>query len=178
MTGIERGGMEHDLIYAGTPPHRVMKLTRGSKFGVYPHCYPSQVSGMASGWFALLSGTPSQYLKRMALTDLLFPGLEHRLEGFLMLDGQFRIVISQRFIEPVAASQKAISAFFTGAGFEQLLAEAWYREADNVAIFDTGTTNLLEFSEHLFPIDILPVRPGGIMLDRIHEALRIPFRSR
>lgn len=178
LTRIERGRMEHDLVYEGTSPHRVMKLTRWPNFGFYPNCDPSLVSGMASDWFALRPGTPLQYLRRMALTDQLFPALEHRLEGFVMLDGQFRIVISQRFIEPVAASPRAISAFFTGAGFKQLLAEAWYRAADNVAIFDASSTNLLEFSGHLFPIDILPVRPDGIMLERIQEALRIPFRSR
>ncbi len=95
-----------------------------------------------------------------------------------MPEGQFRIVISQRFVDPVAASPKAIADFFTGAGFERLLPESWYRAADNVAIFDTGTTNILEFAGRLFPIDILPVRPGGILLERIHEALRIPFWSR
>ena len=46
IAGIERGRMEHDLIYVGKPPIRVMKLTRGPKFGFYPHCDPSLVSGM------------------------------------------------------------------------------------------------------------------------------------
>ena len=117
-------------------------------------------------------------LRRMALTHELFPALEHRLEGFAMLEGEFRIVISQQFIDPVAASPKAISDFFTGAGFERLLMESWYRAADNVAVFDAGTTNLLEFAGHLFPIDILPARPGGLLLERIKEALRVPFWSR
>ena len=49
---------------------------------------------------------------------------------------------------------------------------------DNVAIFDTGTTNILEFAGRLFPIDILPVRPDGTLLERILEALKIPFWSR
>jgi hypothetical protein len=108
----------------------------------------------------------------------LFPALEHRLEGFAMLDEQFRIVISQRFIDPVAASQKAIADFFTGAGFERLLPEAWYRAADNVVVFDTGTTNVLEFAGRLFPIDIMPIRPSGIMFDRIQKALKVPFGLR
>ena len=178
MRGIERGRMEHDLIYVGTPPHRVKKLTRGHRYGFYPHADPTLVSGMVSDWFGLKPGTPRQYLRRMALTHELFPALEHRLEGFAMLDGQFRIVISQRFIDPVAASQKAIANFLTGAGFEQLLAEAWYRAADNVAIFDTGTTNVLEFAGRLFPIDIVPLRPDEFMLEKIQAALKIPFGLR
>ena len=173
-----RGRMEHDILRVGEPVDRIFKITRGSKFGFYPHSDPSLVSGMVGDWFALRPATPLQYLRRMALTDELFPALEHRLEGFAMLDGQFRIVIAQRFIEPVAAPRKAIVDFFTGAGFEQLLPEAWYRARDNVAVFDAGTTNLLEFSGRLFPIDILPVRPNGNMLERIVAALRIPLRSR
>lgn len=178
MAGIEPGRMEHDLIYRGIPPKRVMKITKGPKFGFYPYCDPNLVSGMVSDWFELRAGTPLQYLRRMALTDELFPALGHRLEGFAMLDGQFRIVISQRFVDPVAASPEAIAKFFKRAGFAPLLPEAWYRAADNVAVFDTGTTNILEFARRLFPIDILPIRPGGFMLKRIHEALRVPFSSR
>ncbi len=60
--------------------------------------------------------TPLQYLRRMALTDQLFPALEHRLEGFMKLNVQLRIVISQRFIEPVATTPRAISDFFYRGG--------------------------------------------------------------
>lgn len=143
MQGIERGRMEHDLIYVGTPPVRVVKLTRSQRYGFYPHADPSLVSGMVSDWFGLRPGTPLQYLRRMALMHELFPALEHRLEGFALVEEQFRIVISQRFVDPVPASAEAIADFFTGAGFDQLLPEAWYRAADNVAIFVTGTTNVL-----------------------------------
>ena len=104
--------------------------------------------------------------------------MEHRLEGFAVLEGEFHIVISQRFIDPVSASPKAIADFFTGAGFERLLPEAWHRAAENAAISDTGTTNILEFAGHLIPIGALPIRPAGLMLERIHEALRVPFWSR
>ena len=178
MTGIERGRMEHDLIYEGRPPERVMKLTRGQRFGFLPYADPALVSGMVSDWFGLRAGTPLQYLRRMALTHELFPALDHRLEGFAMLEGQFRIVISQRFVDPVPATPRAIADFFSAAGFERLLAEAWYRAADNVAIFDAGTTNVIEFAGRLFPIDIVPVRPAGILLERIREALEVPFGLR
>ena len=47
-----------------------------------------------------------------------------------------------------------------------------------LAIFDAGTTNLLEFAGQMFPIDILPVRPGGFLLERILEALQVPFWAR
>ena len=91
-----------------------------------------------------------------------------------MLEGQFRIVISQRFIKPLAASREAIDDFFKNANFEPLVEAAWYRRADNIAVFDAGSTNILDFEGHLFPIDILPVRPRGILLDRILETLKIP----
>jgi hypothetical protein len=84
-----------------------------------------------------------------------------------------------RFIDPVAASQKAIADFFfTGAGLEQFLPVAWYRAADNVAIFNTGATDVLEFVGRLFPIDIVPLRPRGVMLQRIREALNSPSSLR
>jgi hypothetical protein len=175
---IEPGRMEHDLIYIGTPPRQVLKVTKGHRFGFRPWCDPNLVSGMVSDWFVLKPATPLQYLRRMVLTHELFPALEHRLGGFAMLTGQFRIVISQRLIDPVAASPGAIADYFTAAGFARLLMESWYREADNIAIFDAGGTNVLEFEGHLFPIDILPVRPGPVMLDRIREALQVPFWSR
>ncbi len=170
--------MEHDILRVGEPVQRVVKITKGQHFGFYPQVDLTVVSGMVSDWFGLKPGTPMQYLRRMALTHALFPALEHRLEGFAMLEGQFRIVISQRFIDPVAASQLAIAKFFTEAGFEQLLAEAWYRAADNVVVFDTGTTNVLEFAGRLFPIDIVPIRPNEVMLQRIQKALTIPFGLR
>lgn len=163
--------MEHDILQIEGPPRRITKVTKGQRFGFYPYADPMLVSSMVSDWFGLRPGTPLQYFRRMALTHALFPALEHRLEGFVVLENQFRIVISQRFVQPTAASPKAIADFFTAAGFVRLLPEAWYRAADNVAIFDAGTTNILEFAGRLFPIDILPVRPGGVMLERIREAL-------
>jgi Serine/Threonine/Tyrosine Kinase found in polyvalent proteins len=170
--------MEHDILRVGVPVSRIAKITKGHRFGFYPHADPTLVSGMVSDWFGLRPGTPLQYLRRMALTHELFPASDHRLEGFAILDGQFRIVISQRFVDPVPASAKAIAEFFTESGFVRLLPEAWYRAADNVAIFDTGTTNVLEFAGRLFPIDIMPIRPAGIMLARIREALQVPFSRR
>jgi hypothetical protein len=172
---IEPGRTEHNLIYIGIPPKRVMKFTKGQRFGFVPFVDPTLVSGLVSDWFPLRPATPLQYLRRMSLMHELFPALDHRLEGFTMLDGQFRIVISQQFINPVEASEQAIADFFTEPGFERLLPEAWYRAADNVAIFDTGTTNLLEFEGHLFPIDVMPIRPSGTMLERIQAALKVPF---
>ena len=59
-----------------------------------------------------------------------------------------------------------------------MLSEAWYRAADNVAIFDTGTNNVLEFAGRLFPIDIMAIRPAGIMLERRREALQVPVGLR
>ena len=178
LRGIEPGRREHDLIYVGNPPKRVVKITTGAKFGFHPYCDPMLVSSMVSDWFALRPATPLQYLRRMAVTHELFPALEHRLEGFAILEGLFRIVISQRFVEPSPASIKAIEGFFVGAEFERLLPEAWYRAKDNVAIFDAGTTNILEFARRLFPIDIVPLHPHGIMLERIQEALEKPLWSR
>ena len=111
-----RGRMEHDILRVGQPVSRIVKITTGPKFGFQPYCDPALRSGMVSDWFELRAATPLQYLRRMALTHELFPALEHRLEGFAMLEGMMRIVISQRFIEPVSASTEAITKFFYQSG--------------------------------------------------------------
>ena len=117
--------MEHDILPVGEPVRRIVKITKGRKFGFWPCTDPALVSGMVSDWFVLKPAPPLQYLLRMALTDELFPALELRLEGFATLEDEFRIVVSQRFIDPGPASPRAIADFFTGAGFERLLPEAW-----------------------------------------------------
>jgi hypothetical protein len=90
----------------------------------------------------------------MALTHELFPGSDHRLEGFAIVEGQFRIFISQRLVDPVPASAQEIADFFTGATFQGLLQEAWYRAADNIAIFNTVTTNVVTVAGRLFPLKV------------------------
>lgn len=177
-----KGRREHDLILIEDPEtgsvQRVMKLTKGQRSGFLPVCDRSLVSSTVSDWFQFAPATPLQYLRRMRLTHDLFPGLDHRLEGFAILESTFRVVISQRFVYPESANEKEVVAYFEGMGFVRVLQDSWYQAASNLAIFDAGRSNILAHEGFIFPVDVNPIRPGTFMKARIHEALQRPWWSR
>lgn len=126
---------------------------------------------MPEEWFPLRPATPAQYLQRLALVDDLIPELETFLEGFASVDGTLRIVTSQRFIDPVAASSASIQAFLIGRGFVQVNEAAWYHSGHRLALFDVRPANVLEYSGELYPVDIIPLVPGDRMTTLIQRAI-------
>lgn len=107
----------------------------------------------------------------MALLNELRPEIETSLEGFACVNGTVRFVISQRFIEPIAASPKSIREFFGKRGFHQVNESAWYHPEHRIALFDVCPANVLEFEGELYPVDIMPMRPGARMTALILGAL-------
>ncbi len=99
----------------------------------------------------------------------IFPALEARLEGFARLDGRFAIVISQRFSPAEAATPTQIGKLLKKLGYRNLLPEAWFHPRENVALFDVVPNNILHYRGKLFPIDVIPIRPAGRMLQWVRE---------
>ena len=164
------------LLTADRKVSRLLKMTKGESFGFTPTC--DDASPFPREWFPLLPATPVQYLQRMALLNELRPELETRLEGFAVVEEKLVVVTSQRFIDPAAAPQPAISAFFGERGFEQLSEFAWYHTHLNLAVFDVTPANVLEYDGRLYPVDIMPVEPRPMMRRLIRRALKMPFESR
>lgn len=172
LSGARRAGMEH-LIFPlqdteGTV-RRVVKLTKSESFGFLPTC--DDASYEPDEWFPPRPATPAQYLRRMALLDELRPEIETTLEGFARVGDTLRIVTSQRFIDPVAASLESIREFFSGQGFEKVNESAWYHSGHRIALFDVRPANVLEYAGELYPVDIMPLEPGPRMMTLIQKAL-------
>lgn len=105
------------------------------------------------------------------MLDELRPEMEACLEGFAVIDGKLRLVTSQRFIEPVAASPKAIQAFLLERGFLPVNDSAWYHPEQRIALFDVRPANVLEHDGLLYPVDIMPLVPCARMKALILEAM-------
>ena len=134
------------LLTADRKVSRLLKMTKGESFGFTPTC--DEASPFPREWFPLLPATPVQYLRRMTLLDELRPELETSLEGFALVEEKLVVVTSQRFIDPAAAPQHAIGAFFGERGFERLSESALYHNL-NLAVFDVTPANVLEYDSAL-----------------------------
>lgn len=172
LGGARKAGMEHLILplqdSEGTV-RRVVKLTKGDSFGLLP--ISDDASYSPDNWFPPRPATPAQYFQRMALLDELRPEMETCLEGFAVIDGKLRLVTSQRFIEPVAASPKAIQAFLLERGFLPVNDSAWFHAGHRLALFDVRPANVLEHDGLLYPVDIMPLVPCARMKALILEAM-------
>lgn len=174
LSGARRGGVEHLILNLDDSERkvvRVAKLTKGESFGFLPTCDDASYS--PDNWFPPQPATPAQYLRRMALLDELRPEIETSLEGFARINGTLRIVTSQRFIDPVAASPQSILQFFNGRGFQQVNESVWYHPEHRIALFDVRPANVLTYAGQLYPVDIMPVEPDPCMTALILKALSL-----
>jgi hypothetical protein len=48
---------------------------------------------------------------------------------------------------------------------------AWYHREENIAVFDAKPANFLIWEDALFPVDVIPVQPSGLLLQKILAAL-------
>lgn len=172
----ERGRMEHDLLPEMEALRRLWKVTKGAGFGRQPFCEDNLVSGMVSDWFTARPGSPLQYLERLCLVNAqIFPGM-NRLEGFTEWKSKFAILISQPFFVGRNATEAEIGTFFRGAGFAKVCHGTWFRKEQPLAVFDAGETNLIVSEGVPVPVDVIPVIPTGLLLERLREAIRMVKR--
>ncbi len=167
---LGRGGQEHDIFHAG---ERVFKVTRSGMFGLSPGLEISLVSSGEDGRrFQLWEATPLEYLERLDLHNQLVPGL-NVLEGVLVqADGDMAIVTSQPRFDIVPVTGPEIDAWFAAQGFAKIAESAYYRAADNLAIFDAHDKNVIRAGELLVPFDVIPCHPEGGFLQFIADTIR------
>jgi hypothetical protein len=158
---IVRGGQEHDLFHDEVSD-RYFKVTRGGVFGLSPGIELALVSSSADARrFHLWEATPLEYLERLRLHNLLVPGL-NRLEGILSQpDGDLAIVTSQPRFEIIPVTEIEIDRWFAAQGFQKITAAGFYREADNLGVFDAHDKNVVRFEQDLIPFDVIPCQPAG-----------------
>lgn len=166
---IEPGGKEHDLFPEVEEGRRIFKVTKGGGFGWHPIC--ERLVGRSSDEFQLRLGTPLQYFRRLLLVNELFPAL-NQLDGFVHVQNRFEIVASQPFLKGRNATLAEIARYLERQGFAHVCNSAWFRAADNLAIFDAGEPNILVSEGHMVPIDIIPLRVSGHFLHRLVSACK------
>jgi hypothetical protein len=110
----------------------------------------------------LREATPFEYLARLRLFNLTFRDFIE-LEGVIDDSGQEAIVTSQEFINAHAATNAEVEAFMTQRGFVVVPGVvagrhnsiSYFRDHDDVAVFDTHGQNFLVSGQRTIPIDAL-----------------------
>jgi Serine/Threonine/Tyrosine Kinase found in polyvalent proteins len=156
-----RGGQEHDLFH-DTARDRYYKVTRDGVFGLSPGIELALVSSSQDARrFHLWEATPLEYLERLDLHNQLVPDI-NRLEGILSQpDGDLAIVTSQPRFDIVPVTEAEIDAWFAAQGFRKVTHSAYYREEDNLGVFDAHDKNVIRAGDTLVPFDVIPCRPAG-----------------
>lgn len=165
-----KGGQEHELWH-NEATDRYWKLTRGGIFGLQPGIELALVSSDQDARnFHLWEATPIEYLERLALHNLLAPGL-NELEGIIVQEDDLSIVTSQPRFDLVPVTEAEIDAWFAALDFSKVTHSAYYRADDNLGVFDAHDKNLVRAGDTLIPFDIIPCRPSGGFLQFIHDTL-------
>jgi hypothetical protein len=166
-----RGGQEHDL-YHDTSTDRYFKVTRNGVFGLSPSIELALVSSAEDARrFHLWEATPLEYLDRLDLHNQIVPQL-NQLEGILVqADGDMAIVTSQPRFDIVPVSEAEIDAWFAAQGFTRVTRSAYYRQEDNLGVFDAHDKNVIRAGELLVPFDVIPCHPSEGFLKFIEDTL-------
>lgn len=171
INSFERGGQEHDVLIderAG----RYFKLTRNGVFGFTPGIELALVSsGDDPRRFHLWEASPYLYLERLLLQNTyLTPGL-NRLEGMVFQDGDVAILTSQPRFQLNSVTQAEIDEWFVSLGFRTIAPAAYYREEDNLGVFDAHDKNVVRAGDTLVPFDVIPCHPDGGFLSFIEGSV-------
>ncbi len=180
FTQLATGGQEHDYLLIGEPAIRDFRRVTKDGFGFYPQAVPVLHIG---------PGTPHQYFTRLLLMGALFPKLRYRFDGLVQLNGNTVLVTTQKYIPGKLLTEEAtednpkrplriIEHWITKRGYQKLHLEqaigpsmAWYNREQNIAVFDAKPANFLLCEDALFPVDIIPVQPTGLLLKKVLAAL-------
>ena len=167
---MERGGEEH-RVYDASPTY--FKAT-------YPgRCGFTVVAGPV--YPGLAEALPGEYLERLRLGNEYF-GDDVRLEGVTREDDRLVILTSQPTVVGDAAEPKEIIAFMRArrlllldgiaAGHRGAL--SFYRELDNLAVFDAHPANVLrDESGVILPIDLILLTAGDELAAQLEAALEV-----
>ncbi len=170
---LKRGGQEHDY-YLDEASDRCFKLTRCGIFGLTPGIELALVpADLDARRFHLWEASPWQYLERLRLQNLITPGM-NRLEGIIVQEDDLAICISQPRLDLIAVTQAEIDDWFVAQGFQIVTTAAYYREEDNLGVFDAHDKNVVRSSpdsEVLIPFDVIPLQPDGGFLEFIRDTL-------
>ncbi|MDB2673660.1 hypothetical protein N9Y81_01765 [Akkermansiaceae bacterium] len=170
INDFQKGGQEHDF-YDPRNGDRIFKLTRDGVFGLTPGIELALVaSGEDARRFHLWEASPIDYLERLHLQNLFTLDL-NRLEGLVFDSEELSILTSQPRFEINPVSQEEIDEWFISLGFKKVTTAAYYREADNLGIFDAHDKNVVRASDTLVPFDIIPCHPDEGFLDFIQDSL-------
>jgi hypothetical protein len=130
-------------------------------------------SGSDARRLHLWEATPFHYLLRLHLQNQLIPEL-NRLEGIILHNAELSIVISQPRFDIIPVTEQEIDAWFLAQGFRKIASASYYRENDNLGIFDAHDKNVLRSSldpSILIPFDVIPCHPEKGFLGFIQSAL-------
>jgi len=154
---VEDSGQEHG-VWLDTASQRYFKFTHPGRFGF-------TVIATSGGVPDLTAATPLEYLERLLIQNRVF-GDDLRLEGIIEAGGEVSVLTSQPNLtgDPVTPSE--ITAFMQQLWFQPLTglslghpgALAFYRDLDEVAVFDAHVANFVkETAGTVLPIDLILV---------------------
>lgn len=107
---------------------------------------------------------------RLDLQNALVPGIV-RIEGIVEDGAELAVATFQPALEIVAVEQDEIDSWFALKGFKKVIDSVYYREADNIAVFDAHEKNVVRVGNTLIPFDIIPWRPSPGFRSFIAESL-------
>jgi len=165
---MRRGGEEHRVLHLA--PHYV-KATYPGRYGftvVAGPVYPG-----------LAAALPGEYLTRLELGNRIF-GDDWRLEAVGMEEDRLVLFTSQTTVIGEAAAPDEIIAFMQrrrlmlldGMSIGHPGALSFYRDLDQLAVFDAHPANVLkDESGVLLPIDLIMLTAEGALAEQLEAAL-------
>ena len=125
--------------------------------------------------------TPFEYLSRLQLFNRTFSDFID-FQGVIDEPGKEAIVTAQPFVPGNASTDEEVAAFMAARGFAVVPGVvagrrdsiSYFRESDNVAVFDTHGENFLTFGPKTAPIDALII----VVDDDLSAFLKLPEKER
>jgi len=158
LSSFTKGGEEHRVRF-DEQSDRYWKAT-------YPGRSGYTMIAAHDGLVEMVHATPLEYLERLLLQNRLF-GDDNQLEAISEEPGGMVILTSQRNIPGTDATLTEIELYFRSMWFQPLHglnvanpgSLSFYRDLDEIAIFDAHRANLVKHDTgHIIPIDLILVR--------------------